>query len=338
LITTGGEERRNQIPRLAIFNHKGGVGKTTLTVNLAYALAGQGKRVLLVDSDPQCNLTAYLVEEAVVNDLLDNSDSSAGQTLWSSLKPVSEGAGNTPQAIKAIELGPKVFLLPGDIRLAEFENELSQFWSDCFQRKSKGFHGSCALSRLVNSIAAEQSIDVVIYDSGPNIGALNRVILLDCDFFIVPAACDLFSLRAIRTLGNALRDWISSWQTIQELAPDNLYLIHGAPKLLGYVPQRFRTYASRPSSQFSVLIPQIEKTVKEDIVAVLRRLDPKLVAAALPPLMLAEVKDFGGLASGAQTQGVPIWEVDAGTPEQRSEAKSIFQKFAKNVVQRMKLD
>jgi cellulose biosynthesis protein BcsQ len=47
--------------KIAVFNHKGGVGKSTLTVNIAAAIASTGKRVLLVDSDPQSNLTAYLV-------------------------------------------------------------------------------------------------------------------------------------------------------------------------------------------------------------------------------------------------------------------------------------
>ena len=62
-------------------------------MNIAAALADLGKRVLLVDSDPQCNLTSYLIASDVLDDLLDRADTGKGSTVWSALKPVSEALG-----------------------------------------------------------------------------------------------------------------------------------------------------------------------------------------------------------------------------------------------------
>jgi cellulose biosynthesis protein BcsQ len=107
--------------------------------------------------------------------------------------------------VEPIERLANVFILPGDIRLSEFEQELSTLWSECFQRRPKGFRGTTALSNLVDYMAGKYEIDFVFYDAGPNIGPLNRVLLLDCDYFMVPVACDLFSIRALKTLGHTTR-------------------------------------------------------------------------------------------------------------------------------------
>ena len=85
---------RHSSKRISVFNHKGGVGKTTLTFNLASTLAEQGKRVLLVDTDPQCNLTSQIFEDNVVDDLLDKSDGIEGRTIWSSVKPIVDAEGD----------------------------------------------------------------------------------------------------------------------------------------------------------------------------------------------------------------------------------------------------
>src|SRR5947208_8287543 len=147
---------RHRAKRISVYNHKGGVGKTTLTVNIAAALAEQGSRVLLVDSDPQCNLTSYLIEDKVVDELLDKSDKASGRTLWTALKPIVEASGGVSE-IEPYERGG-LFLLPGDIRLSEFESVLNDFWGDCVQRKVRGFRGTSSLSALVNQCARDLKI------------------------------------------------------------------------------------------------------------------------------------------------------------------------------------
>jgi cellulose biosynthesis protein BcsQ len=306
------------------------VGKTTLTFNIAAALATLGRRVLLVDADPQCNLTAYLIEGSVVDDLLENSDDEDGQTIWSALKPIVEASGSLGQ-IESIELSSKLQILPGDIRLSDFEEELNDFWRQCLQRKKRGFSGTTALSRLVDATCIEHKIDFVFYDSGPNIGPLNRVILLDCDYFVIPAAYDLFSVRALKTLGRTIVSWIEEWQTIADLAPEDSYSLAGCPQFLGYIPQNFSVYRGGVASHQAKYQTMLEKGIQADIVGVFR-------AAGLPtqggPYKLGEVKDFGSLIAASQREGVPISEVHAGTPAQRSAARTTFRAIAERIVQR----
>lgn len=318
--------------RVSIFNHKGGVGKTTLTFNIASAIASLGKKVLLVDSDPQCNLTAYLIDGAVVDDLLDHSDDDNGRTIWSAVKPVVEGTGLVHK-IPPFQLPQQNLLLtPGDIRLSDFEAELSTFWGECLQRKARGYRGTAAISALVSQLCSDHNIDFVFYDSGPNIGPLNRVILLDCDYFIVPVACDLFSVRALKTLGRTLASWITEWSTIVSLAPDGTYLLPGEPKFIGYIPQNFSMYRGAVASRQSMYLSMIDRGIRSDIVAVLKKVQPKVSFTAA--MKLGEVKDFGTLVTASQREGKPIDSVSAGTALQRSTARGTFQNIAKKIIER----
>jgi hypothetical protein len=142
------------------------------------------------------------VDDDVVDSMLDKSDDDDGKTIWSAVKPVRDGTGKV-RTIPAIPRfgGSGVALLPGDIRLATFENELGEAWGDCFQRRPRGYSMMSALSDLVNAASMAMDADFVFYDAGPNIGPLNRAIVLDCDFLVVPASC---SFAAWKTQGDRI--------------------------------------------------------------------------------------------------------------------------------------
>lgn len=312
------------------------MGKTTLTVNVAAAIAATGKRVLLIDSDPQSNLTSYLVEENVVDDLLDHSDEPGGSTLWSAVKPIVEATGDVAKVapIETSEQG--LYLVPGDIRLAEFESELTTFWNQCYQRRQKGFRGTAALSSLITMISDDEPFDFAFYDSGPNIGPLNRSILLDCDFFVVPVACDLFSLRALKTLGRTLAGWIREWSAITALAPVDIKLLRGSPVFLGYIPQRFKVYGGQLTAHHQQYLSQIQRSIYSEIVNIMRDVSPSLA----PPdkehrYRLGQVKDFGRLIPASQGIGVALHKVEGVSDAEKTEAREAFREIAENIVDRV---
>jgi hypothetical protein len=191
--------------------------------------------------------------------------------------------------------------------------------------------GITAISSLVDSICHSAEIDFVFFDTGPNIGALNRVILLDCDYFIIPVAYDLFSVRALRTLGRSLHTWISDWRTISALAVEDAPLLPGNPEFLGYIPQQFSVYRGGVASHQARYIALLDKGINGDIVSVLKELGvikPRRINK------IGEVKNFGQLVPASQREGNPMSETSAGTPDQRSKAAMVFRSVALKIFQR----
>lgn len=316
--------------RITLFNHKGGVGKTTLTANIAFALAEMGKSVLLVDSDPQCNLTSYLLADDVVDDLLNESSESHGQTIWSAVRPIVHNTG-PGRLVEPLAVG-QLELLPGDIQLSEFEEFLYDSWTDSLKRRLGALRAVTSISTLVDQIHRQSPLDYVFYDTGPNIGPLNRVLLLDSNFFIVPVACDLYSMRALATLGQAMSRWIFDAETIASIAPDNATLLAAKPALLGYIPQRFRVYGQEMVKEAGLYLREIKGRIQEDVAAVLRKQEEYLAPPQSVDPMLGPVKDLASLVQAAQREGVPIWECSRAATQAKS-IRTTFHKMAKRIVQ-----
>jgi cellulose biosynthesis protein BcsQ len=327
------------VKTLALFNHKGGVGKTTLSVNVADSLVDLGLRVLLVDADPQCNLTSFFLDEKLLDDLLGDSDEVNGGTIWSAIKPVIDGKGPIKK-IEPFEIRKNLLLVAGDVLLADYEEELPAAWTGSFARKARDYDVMCALSLAVRDIAKRYGADIVIYDVGPNVGPLNRTILLDADYFATPVAADLFSLRALSTVGRSLARWIRDWSTVRELASDadRLQLLHGRPKYLGYITSAYKVSSGRTATRpHEYWEARIAPRVRDRIVADLRRVDPALVPFGHNKI--AAIKNFQSLAPQAQEFGLAIGKlkgtVNPGYYGQVEEAAAEFDDLARAVAHRM---
>lgn len=226
------------------FNNKGGVGKTTLVANLGAELAlSFGAKVLVVDADPQCNLTQYVLGEEESLTVYRAQDPAS---IYSVIRPLSLGKGygaNLP--IKRSEnFGFDIIV--GDPRLALQEDLLANDWRDAKGGGMRGIRTTYVFADVVTKAKA-MNYDFVFFDMGPSLGAINRSVLLAMDYFVVPMSIDIFSTWAIKNIGSTVTVWQKELRTGISLAedPSEIPSIDQARnlKFLGYVTQQHKERA-----------------------------------------------------------------------------------------------
>lgn len=157
---------------ISFFNHKGGVGKTTMLFNSAVEMGRLQKRVLMVDFDAQANLSAISLPDEKLDALY--APGSDGLTVAHAFAPLVSGSGDS-EAPEAAEIRPgTVWLAPGDIRLSDFESILPSAWTEALAGNERGFRVTSAPYRMMRELGEAVNADFVFVDLGPNVGALNR--------------------------------------------------------------------------------------------------------------------------------------------------------------------
>ena len=254
---------------ISIFNNKGGVGKTTLSFHFAHALAALGKKVLVVDLDPQCNLTILSVndystfsvwdpEEKYMddfgnfeeeNDIVKEELLTLTRSTHFLLKATEDGQTDFNETPPAITLGHNIDLLPGRLTLHSFEDKIGERWANCYKGDPLAVRTITQIRSIAKRYADQYKYDYVLFDTSPSLGMLNRVILSMADGFIIPCLPDKFSLYGIKNIGNALAKWKTEFDTIlqlqgksrKELFPNSFV------KFLGYTVYNARPYRQIPA-------------------------------------------------------------------------------------------
>ena len=174
---------------IAIFNQKGGVGKTTTAVNFAAGLADMGKRVLLVDNDPQGNLSSGVginkteLEKTIYQVLINEID------IQDAIIPTRFD---------------NLDIVPGSIELAGAEIELIEFENREYLLKSQ-------LQKI------KEQYDYILVDCPPSLGLLTINALVAVDSVIIPIQCEYYALEGVSQL-------VNTFNLVKKSINPNLYI------------------------------------------------------------------------------------------------------------------
>jgi len=304
---------------LSFFNNKGGVGKTTLTCNLAAHLARQGHRVIVVDVDPQCNATILTLGEDRAAPLYWTEEPSEEQArvtnLWSILEPIELGEASIMSKVSPIYAASNRFafdLIPGHPRVSIIEDRLSNAWRDAIG----GDIGGLRRTNWVVTLAADLAprYDLMILDLGPSLGSLNRTALLGSDFFVTPMGADVFSILGLRNISSWLRDWTAVYSravdNCESASPGtvarfglatSLPILHG---FAGYTVQayiaKFKQGEKRPTKAFERVTSSFAGEVQKNLAKFFS------IGMQMEDALLGEVPNMYSLIPLAQTANAPI--------------------------------
>lgn len=293
---------------IAFFNNKGGVGKTTFTFHLGYALESIGKRVVFADLDPQCNLTAHICSEEII----DSAWNKEGNSLYKAIEPIVTGAGDVKVIQPYNVPGRNIWIFIGDLLLSDFEGELSNAWTQILAAQERGFRVTSSLLRMIKSFGEKNKIDYVLVDLGPNLGSLNRAVILGCDNYVIPMIPDLFSLRGSQNIGRVFADWIENYNFAKQRVHDiDFDIPKGEPAFSGYILQQFNVYRKRKTKAYQNWGNQIPEYIKKYLISPLNsdRLSRFQLIENVEDFKIADFKNYHSLIPLAQEAQKPVFEL-----------------------------
>jgi chromosome partitioning protein len=290
---------------LAFFNNKGGVGKTTLVYHLAWMFAEIGLSVLVADLDPQANLTSMFMSENELEKLWN--DNGLSRTVAGCLAPLIEGTGDIAQPYIA-PVDSKIGLIIGDLSLSSVEDELSDQWPDCLDRKARAFRVITAFWRMLEMGASQRQADVVLIDVAPSLGALNRTALIAASHVVIPLVPDLYSIQGLKNLGPTLKAWRQEWGERLERNPvAGLSMPEGKMTPVGYVVLQHAVRLDRPVKAYQRWLDRVPAVYRQSVLSETSTPRSVQLKPDNDPNCLAQLKHYRSLMPLAQEARKPMF-------------------------------
>jgi chromosome partitioning protein len=295
--------------KLLFINNKGGVGKTTTAYNFACNAASKGYKTVLVDLDPQTNLTLQaLGYEWYVEHLYTSQQKS----VYDIVKPLIEGDAGIDLTVPLVQLRENLSILPGSINLSLYEDALSTGgYMGATTAQPGGLNLTSALYRYLNEKGLNEHIDLFVIDSSPTLSMLNRIVFLMSDYFAVPLMPDAFSVQGIENLGKVFASWKQQWNTsAKALATLNdspaSRLLPGDALFIGYLINAYKVYNDHPANDHQKWIDTVPDKVRTNLSEKHGRNGLVEKSWKTP---LATLQHYQSLSATSQKLHKPIYEI-----------------------------
>ena len=327
---------------LALFNNKGGVGKTTLSFHIAHIMAREGIKTVALDYDPQANLTAIFLDEEQLEDLWRSEDKSSPTTVARCVDRVRRGKGDVLEP-DLVQIADNLWLLPGDLGLSGFEQSLAEEWAKkTATDNQRALDVTFALDQVSNLAADAVGADLILIDVGPSLGALNRAAILGCDRIVVPLAPDLFSLQGLENVGPTLSAWRKDMDYVRAhcmTGRDQSSLPAHEFEPLGYIVQQHLARVDRPVSGYAKWANKIPSSYRRHILGE----DPPDAPQSFEedPNCIFTIRHMASLAPIAQLARKPMFDlkqadgIGGGQIQAVARCRDDFRKLSRELLRRL---
>lgn len=306
---------------ISLFNNKGGVGKTTTLWNLSVSLAHKNLKVLVIDYDPQCNLSIAMLGDDVFSGLLKASpEFPYGKTIKAFALPFLQQ--NT--ALQAIVHRPTnidqsivLDIIAGDFWLNNFADYLN-VGNDIVS--GSGLYRFLMLNRLIEEVQKSNGklYDVILIDLPPSFNTLVRSALYSSDYFFIPCTPDLFSAYCVGLIGEVLPSFILDWEQgkqryLNSTPNDSFIRTKGQPKFGGWIYNGFDTRRAAYQSTLNMTgadrsqYNSIQKAVDSNLLPSLSNITAfSAIHPKTPNTPIGNIEDLNVMAPDSIVQNISI--------------------------------